>query len=293
VTSFKHRPDILIGAADLYEWHHIKPWLVSARETGFTGDIYLIAYRVASDVKAKAAEYGATLYECDHTPYGTSIQHQQQGSPTQAHNLRFYHAWELLTRLDPEDYRYAMMTDVRDVIFQDNPFSYCAANLLGPDRFLASSEGIAFEDEEWNRENMIRGFGQIHYDLRVKSRAWRCYNVGVLAGGAQLLANLFHAIFSMTEGRYYPSDQSSFNTLLNGVFRDYAKKELMTEPWAAQLGTTMDPTKAWLWERTIEAHPQIKNGQVYTATGKLFHVVHQWDRVPELKQLINAKYNDV
>jgi hypothetical protein len=287
------KPDILLGACDLYEWHHIKPWLASARESGFVGEIWLITYRVSSEVKSKAAEYGATLYECEHTPYGTAIQHQQQGSPTQAHNLRFYHAWELMTRLNPEDYNHLIMTDVRDVIFQNNPLEYLTELMGGQFSLLASSEGILFEDEEWNRDNIIRGFGQIFYDLRVKPEEWVCHNVGVLAGQAWAMTNLFHQIFSMTEGRYYPSDQSSFNVLLHTTMRPFFRKRSMHHPWAAQLGTTLDPTKAWLWERCCDPRPIIKDGIVCDFTGRPFHIVHQWDRVPELKKLINDKYNDV
>jgi hypothetical protein len=98
--------DILIGAADNYGWDEIKAWVKSARLSGFTGLMYLILYRVKGDKQTlldQLAQYNVQPYEVEHTPYMTAIQHAQPGTPTQAHNLRFYHAWELLTQLSFDD----------------------------------------------------------------------------------------------------------------------------------------------------------------------------------------------
>jgi hypothetical protein len=36
----------------------------------------------------------------------------------------------------------------------------------------------------------------------------------------------------------------------------------------------------------------MKDGEVATSTGKVFTIVHQYDRVPEWKKVIEEKYND-
>jgi hypothetical protein len=282
--------DVLIGAADLYGWEQIRPWVVSARHSGFDGDIYLICYRVDSDM-VKAEEYGVELYQVEHTPYSQLITHEQQGSPTQAHNLRFYHAWELLTRLRKHEevlYRHVIMTDARDVIFQSNPSEWLAYNL--PRRVLvAPSEHIAYNREPWNQFNLVKGFGETFWEIEASD--WKAYNVGTIAGQAEFMAGLFHTIYRMTEGRYYPSDQSSFNVLLHTqIFNDalYASE---LDGWAAQMGTTNDPTKDFLWARCCEARPRIlEDGTVVNSRNEPFVLVHQYDRVPQLKTLISERY---
>jgi hypothetical protein len=291
--------DILMGAVDMLEWWQVKPWVMSAKETGFDGDIWLIVYRASDEFIQQAQAAGVNLYQVQHTPYLTPIQHVIQNSPTQSHNLRFYHGWELLTRLhvDNEDWfrsdiqpetriPYVIMTDVRDVIFQRNPTEWI--NSFGFDNsIIAPSEGIDFENEPWNKDNMIRGYGQAFYDLEAKE--YTAYNVGTIAGDIYQMQELFHVLYSMTEGRYYPSDQSTFNVLAHGS----AFKMVMTpmdEGWAAQCGTTLDPTKSFLWPHCIEPRPSVVGGKVYNSKGELYTLVHQWDRVPELKTIINEKY---
>lgn len=286
--------DILIGAADLYSWKDIKAWAISARRSGFDGDIYLITYRVDDDVFREGEAYGIEFYPVTHTPYSTPIVHTIQNSPTQSHNLRFYHAWELLTRLYQEgiQYRYVIMTDVRDVIFQTNPTDWLLnelSTLPTNNEIVASSEAIRYCDEEWGKENLINGFGQLLYDL--EGYNWQCMNVGTIAGYSGTMKDLFHTIFRMTEGRYYPSDQSSFNVLLRSVFIPWMYAS-QTYAWAAQCGTTLDPTKSWLWGRCNEPRPTIlENGIVVNSHNTPFVIVHQYDRVPELKKIIQERYS--
>lgn len=282
--------DILLGAIDLYNWDTIKPWVKSIRETGFDGDIYLICYRIDDDIYDNIEKYKINSYTVNHTPYGTPINHQDKGSPTQAHNYRFYHAWELLHRLKNEEnakYQHVIMTDVRDVVFQRNPSEWLSQQ---NDSFIvAPSEGIQFSKEEWNKTNMIRGFGELFWNLT--AQFWTVYNVGTIAGSFDAMHDLFHTIFRMTEGRYYPSDQSSFNVLVHGMYSDIVVKASQQDGWAAQMGTAHDPTKSWLWERLNEPKPVIlSNGNVVTQNNELYCMVHQWDRVPQLKKIYNERF---
>jgi hypothetical protein len=61
--------------------------------------------------------------------------------------------------------------------------------------------------------------------------------------------------------------------------------------WAAQLGTTADPSKIEQFRPfLLEAEPKMVEGKVTTSTGKEFTIVHQYDRVPEWRKVIEAKY---
>ena len=61
--------------------------------------------------------------------------------------------------------------------------------------------------------------------------------------------------------------------------------------WAAQLGTTADPSKIEQFRPfLLEAEPKMVDGKVTTSEGKEFTIVHQYDRVPEWRKIIEAKY---
>jgi hypothetical protein len=196
-----------------------------------------------------------------------------------------------MSRLDMTDYIHAIITDVRDVVFQRNPSEWLRKGFSDYMEFelVAPSEGIEFHKEEWNANNMKQGFGPNMWDLQMKN-SHMVYNVGTIAGDVLFMRDLCHTIFSMTEGRYYPSDQSAFNVLVHGLLSHRTMRAWMQDGWAAQCGTTLDPTKPWLWERLNEPRPVVKDGEVFTVNGEKFYIVHQWDRVPELKTAITEKY---
>ena len=59
--------------------------------------------------------------------------------------------------------------------------------------------------------------------------------------------------------------------------------------WCAQLGTT-GPTSSCL-NYIHEPSPIMENGIVKTNEGKPFALVHQYDRIPEWKKIIEEKYS--
>jgi hypothetical protein len=62
------------------------------------------------------------------------------------------------------------------------------------------------------------------------------------------------------------------------------------EGWAAQLGTTGPQIAGKYGSRLVEKSPTIVYNTVCTSDGTPFAIVHQYDRVPELKELIEKKY---
>jgi hypothetical protein len=281
--------DLIIGAVDLYSWDKINAWAISIRESGFAGDVVLLAYRVSDTVIENAKKLNITVYKIEHDSFGNAINHTAGGRDTQCHQLRFFHAWQLLSQGD-EQYNNVIMTDVRDVIFQSNPSTYLSRyqQLNIKPLILASSEGITFGNEPWNTDNLIRGFGPF---LQQASLNWPVYNVGVLAGNAQLMKNLFLSIYQMTYNRYIPSDQSAYNVLLQeGLMVNRFLPTTHRNAWACQCGTMLDPEKAHYQPVLMDPAPIIRDGRVYNYADDLFTIVHQWDRVPELKSAIERRY---
>ncbi len=278
--------DLLIGAADLYGWDKIRIWAKSARESGFSGDIVLLGYRLAPSVLEHAREYDIDVYQIDYDSFANPIVHEGSGIPTQCHQLRFFHAWQFLVE-NHANYDNVIITDVRDVVFQTNPSDYLKTVLTNDVPYVVSSEGITFANEPWNYNNLVLGFGAI---IAEQLRGEIAHNVGILAGKSYAMKNLFLSLYSNTFGRFIPSDQSSFNILLHQGLLTSCVKTNHNDNWACQCGVVLDPEKSRYIPFLLEPQPVIKDGLVYNHKGELFHIVHQWDRVPELKSIVEKRY---
>ena len=205
--------------------------------------------------------------------------------------MRFFHAWQLLaTDNNWTNYNSVLMTDVRDVLFQSNPFTtqvMMDLDLMNTE-FIASSEDMTYENEIWGADNMMNGFGPLVYNTAIK---WPIFNVGVIAGSSFATMGLFQILYNMTVGRYIPSDQSSYNLLVNMAMPYRFYRQDHHAPWTCQCGTILDPTKNHYRKFITSPIPLIEDGIVYTGNNhEKFSILHQWDRVPELKKIIEAKY---
>ena len=279
------KTDLLFGASDLYTWDKIKPWAQSIRDTGFDGDVVLLVYRGDLDGFAKeASKLDIQLLHTDSDHMGKPIDHNAGGRNTQCHQTRFFHLWQFLAN----SFRYdrVITTDVRDVIFQRNPSGWLDDYMYKSCQIVAPSEGILYKDEPWNKDNMIQGFGPYVADY---AKSHTVYNVGSIAGGADSIRDLSLLIFSMGQGRYIPNDQSSFGLLMNGRLFNVVRASFKTA-WCCQCGSTLEAERQFVWPHLLEPQPIIKDGLAYTNEEILFYLVHQWDRVPELKEAIEKRY---
>ena len=245
-----------------------------------------MGYRLAPSVLEHASEYGVDVYKIDYDSFGNPIVHEGSGIPTQCHQLRFFHGWQFLLDAHTQ-YDNVLITDVRDVMFQLNPSDYLRTKLTDDKPLLVSSEGILFKDEPWNYRNLLLGFGPI---IAEQLKECTAYNVGVLAGKSSVMKNLFLSIYNNTLNRYIPSDQSSFNVILHqGLIGSYIETN-HNDNWACQSGVVLDPEKAHYVPSLLEPQPIIRDGKVYNHKGELFHIVHQWDRLPQIKSMVTDYY---
>jgi len=279
--------DLLFGASDLYTWDKIKPWAQSIRDSGFDGDVVLLVYRADMDTFSReATKLDVTLLHTNSDNHGRPIDHNAGGRDTQCHQMRFFHLWQFLAGNPLIPYDRVITTDVRDVIFQRNPSEWLNDHVSTIRQIVAPSEGILYKDEHWNKDNMLQGFGP--YVLEY-AKNHTVYNVGTIAGGADAMRDLALLIFSMGEGRYIPNDQSSFGLLMNGNLFDAVRVDFASA-WSCQCASTLEPSRSHVWPHLLEPKPIIKDGLAYTNEEVLFYLVHQWDRVPGLKEAVEERY---
>lgn len=267
--------DVIIGCINNYNPQDIMPWVNSINMSGFGGDKVVVSFGLPEETIMYLKDEGFIIYQSQLQP-GEYI-----------HNNRFLSIWQLLS--NSSSYRYAILTDVRDVIFQYNPSTWLETNLNKP--LLACSENILIKDESWNSRNLYINYPHLHDTFKNNS----AYNVGTLAGHAEELAdfclNLYHFILTKQPGEMY-ADQAAFNCLVNMKhYQSIVQHVHMSDAWCCQLGITLDPKVAEAYRPyLLEPTPQIKNDTLVNSKGELFCLVHQYDRVPELNSIMLEKY---
>ena len=278
--------DVVVGCITNYDWDKIKFWANSLDNSGFTGDKVIIAYNLHYDVIKELSSRGYTVYG-----FGKDDETEQVFYTKPNFNIcleRFFHTRIFLNNLD---YRYIIATDVKDVVFQKNPSEWLEQN-IGDKKIVVASESITYQDEDWGRNNMQQSFGDIIYDY-VKENV--IYNAGTISGDFHTMMDFFLNIFlacgnspEHVQGGGGP-DQAALNVLLNmSPYKQITKFVDSEEGWACQLGTSGNPDK---FKYLTEPSPMMQDDIVTTSQGIPFTIVHQYDRIPDWKKIIEEKYS--
>ena len=281
--------DLVIGCTTNYDWDKLKYWVNSLNKSGFEGDKVMIAFNIDYETIEKLSQAGFQVILPGKD--NKQAQRYEYQSSLPVHVERFIHIYNYLN--DHDDYRFVITTDVKDVIFQQDPTKFLGMELPGS-KLMFASESMKYKDEPWGNQNLMETFGPYFHE-RFKDNV--IYNVGVLAGRGNVMKDLCSMIFVMSVNRPIPIvDQSTFNFMIaQEPYKSIARYMRSEDGWACQLGTTADPSKIEQFRPfLLEPSPifEKESGKVKTSTGKDFTIVHQYDRVPEWKKVIEEKYND-
>lgn len=140
------------------------------------------------------------------------------------HNVRFFHIWQIL---NDTEYDKVLITDVRDVYFNRDPFEYVPHNLI-----IASSEVVKYENEDWNKRHLFVNLGGIGTDVLIDKEV---YNVGVFGGCGHYVRNICRDIYLMSIGKKLVADQTSFNYLIQTTYKDDVMFTDLTNNFAVHL----------------------------------------------------------
>ena len=298
--------DLIIGGASNYTWDHLKYWVNSIKRSGFNGDIVLVATNMSKETIDKVTAEGVKLELYGQMQEDGSIKAHGNGAP---HVERFFYLWNFL-RTKKDAYRFVVVTDTRDVVFQSDPMFWLEKTISTTSwDIIASSEGMRYEDEPWGNRNLLEAFGPYFHKLY---KSCPIYNVGVIGGYCDYVCDLFFMIFQMSINRPIPIvDQAVFNVIINQMpYTDIIKRTVNADAWAAQLGTTeqairsgagdigmraaQDPSEIILYKtKYLDKQPDIdEEGYVVNSSGQRFAIVHQYDRCGFWKDKIMERYDD-
>ena len=106
--------DLIVGCATNYDWSKLKYWVNSINRSGFEGDKCLILMNCDKDTVEKISNAGFSIIAFNQDANGNLT----YNSNMMVHVERFFHIYQLLKN---NLYRYVITTDVKDVVFQQNP----------------------------------------------------------------------------------------------------------------------------------------------------------------------------
>jgi len=256
---------LILGLAAGYHYGDVRPFLCSLEQSGFTGRCVLFVSDTTRDLD-RMAEHAVTIIplakpeEIAHLPYNA---------------LRYFLYLDYLHSADTE-FKRILVTDVRDVIFQDDPFAY------------AWPDGIncTLEDENATlggcpyNSHWIRGHQGKNILAEVAGKRISCSGTTVAdhAGMLRYLETMTDRLVPYTPGeRMAGYDQGVHNVLLHDGSLPGLTLHDNSGPILTLASTKGEPD-------TDEA------GYVLNDNGKRAHIVHQYDRKPDLFKMIRQRY---
>jgi len=297
--------DMILGAVTNYTYAQIEPWLVSIKRTGFTGTIGLIVYNMDHKDVELLEKHGVSIFAFSREANGDLKYPTNDGFNIVVE--RFIHAWYFLKEMD-EKPDYVVMTDVRDVVFQKDPFQnelYMGAVVLG-------SENFRYKDEPWSKNNMIQAFGPVIFD---KVKDYEIYCAGVIGGDYEVFMDLCLNTYLLCRGTpaYVPGgggpDQAALNITISQLPWSLNTQYLgLGSDWAVHIGTSSQAIEqgsgevgAQYLRNKIPYKDNFVNqgeiswdeeGTVYNPNGQPYTIVHQYNRIRELNAIIDKRYRD-
>ena len=137
--------NLLIGVFSNYNWEKVKPWVMSAKNNIKNCDIVLIVLNSDFETVEKLTEVGVGVIVCNTDPEKKIVYHKSNFAP---HVERFIHLYNFL-KSAYQNYKYVITTDVRDIIFQSDPFDYIE-NVFSENKeykLICGSECLKYKDE--------------------------------------------------------------------------------------------------------------------------------------------------
>jgi len=292
----------ILAAAGGYCPEDVKPWVESLKKSGFNGKVFVVVY----DNNIELMEY---FKENDFYVLQTNFRGLYNVATQRFEDYDHILKSELCNDVD-----LVIHTDIRDVIFQENPDKWLRENIEHYE-IMATAEGVTYRHEDWNGDGMQKQYGKEVYD-KLADTETLCS--GIIAGTKKGLLSLFETILELSWYSAEPGgfvDQHFYNVAIRFIYNKVTKIVPADSPWVLNCGTMIAlPMNVPDWStepRTpYNSYERIRKGSyvenmlvdlpymdstnlVCTANGEVYPIVHQYDRFQPWKEKLVGREKDV
>ncbi len=273
--------NLIMGFAKGYTFNDIKPFVVSLRNTGYTGHLILFVTDIDKSISKVADKYKIELIQYKETyPY---IKHNQNNSipdnvESELHLVAYrFIIYYLYLLENKEKFSNIFLADLRDIVFQRNPFNadfsknqlYC---------FLESCDIVIKHDTTHNAQWIIDTLGQQALE-EIGNQYISC--AGTILGTYDAMLNYLKQMvtYLLTTPSAFGCDQAIHNYLIHSGKLQTLSLENNGEGSVLTIGRI--------------PHGTIKtdsSGNLLNMDGSIPNTLHQYDRHPDINYRIMKKY---
>lgn len=285
------KTDLVIAAICGYRWEQIRPWVISIRKSGFTGDVVLLAaHQTIEPFTLECVTNRNIKVVPFEIPSDTTTW-------TFTSKQRYIPLLQFLSKHRGK-YRTVIWTDVSDLIFQSNPSDWLEKHIDGP-TIVAARECWRIKDEITFNLPWVKAAFPDDADW-LQEQEVLCG--GTLAGDAESMFLALSKIYEITSKHPEYADQAVLNYVLHKPFNFPVPTRIyvptMGEGWTAtcsafQTGSFKSccPREAGVILTDDAPVFDRERGLVLTPTEWLpFAIVHQYNRDADWVRIIPAKY---
>ena len=266
-----------MGIVENYDFYELEPFFATLRQTRFDGRLCIFAGpNITERTMRRMAGYGAEVI-----PYGSSfpfIAEPHPKSPTflpepiYIFNYRHFLYYDYLLK-HPVEFENVLLTDVRDVVFQKDPFDPAIGGRL---HVAMENKNIPIGECYYTRSWLLAGYGPPVLE-RLHESELSC--AGTTLGPAPLIIRYLELMLAQVvamKDAYDCADQAAHNLLLHD-------------------GSLEPVTRLYNFEGpilTVGTEPAYRlddRGRLLNRDGSVIALVHQYDRHAELARLVDRR----
>jgi hypothetical protein len=269
--------DLILGTVEHYDFYEVRRFLISLRQTNFRGHICIFVGPGIS----RGTVRNIQQYDVEVVPYSGAFPFvadphsdapKSVPEPIHVYNYRHFLYYDYLLK-HGRKFRNVLLTDVRDVVFQQNPFEFPI-----PDQIYVAMENpdIPVGACPWTSQWLLAGYPPEVLE-RLKDKDLSCAGT-TLARVPHMMRylDLMLAEIAGMKNAFTCADQAAHNLLLHDGKLDPVQKLRNFE------GPIL----------TVGSEPRYElsaNNELVNRDGSRIAIIHQYDRHPQLLRLFEKR----
>lgn len=273
--------ELILGTAMGYNFEELKPFIFSLKNSGYKGDLCLFISKIDRKTYQKLKEYGIKMipFQEEH-PFTHKLTIPNELIPDNVSSgkisvkyLRYLLYYMFLLKYGNPKSK-ILLTDVRDVIFQRNPFDFNFNNLCS---FIEDTH-ITIKASPFNSLRIQRHFGSVTLE-KIGNNYPLCSGItfghfSSIMDYLKKMIYLFPTVDTVGGG-----DQGLHNYLIySGEIKNLKLFDHENGP-VFTFGT-----------KIINSIHINKEGFIIKSNGDVYNIIHQYDRHPELFDKLSIPY---